>query len=71
MFILLLPLSARIGFLAGLLREHPYVDSFRSALERRQERGRELAAAHTRLAAARAWADSAGERAGQRRRAVD
>ncbi|MZE77275.1 hypothetical protein [Streptomyces xinghaiensis] len=71
MFIALLLLSGGIGFLAGLLREHPYVDSFRSALERREERARELAAAHTRLAAARAWVDSAGERAEQRRRGVD
>ncbi|MFF6994599.1 hypothetical protein ACFY93_06505 [Streptomyces sp. NPDC008313] len=71
MFISLLLLSGGIGLLAGLLREHPHVDSFRSALERRQERGHELAAAHTRLAAARAWVDSAGERAEQRRRAVE
>ncbi|MEU3986027.1 hypothetical protein AB0F77_39225 [Streptomyces sp. NPDC026672] len=71
MFVSLLLLSGGIGLLAGLLREHPYVDSFRSALERRQARGHELAAAHTRLAAARARVDSSGERAEQRRRAVD
>ncbi|MEU4612015.1 hypothetical protein [Streptomyces umbrinus] len=71
MFISLLLLSGGIGFLAGLLREHPYVDSFRSALERRQERGHELASAHTRLAAARAWVDSAGDRTEQRRRGVE
>ncbi|MFF4841440.1 hypothetical protein [Streptomyces collinus] len=71
MFIALLLLSGGIGFLAGLLREHPYVDSFRSALERRTQRGGELAAAHARLAAVRAWVDSSGDRADQRRRAVD
>ncbi|MGW2290571.1 hypothetical protein [Streptomyces phaeochromogenes] len=71
MFISLLLLSGGIGFLAGLLREHPYVDSFRSALERRQDRGHELASAHARLAAARAWVDSAGDRAEQRRRGVE
>ncbi|MFF2382434.1 hypothetical protein [Streptomyces sp. NPDC058108] len=71
MFIALLLLSGGIGFLAGLLREHPYVDSFRSALERRAQRGGELAAAYARLAAVRAWVDSSGDRADQRRRAVD
>ncbi|MFD3374568.1 MULTISPECIES: hypothetical protein [unclassified Streptomyces] len=71
MFISLLLLSGGIGFLAGLLREHPYVDSFRSALERRQDRGSELASAHARLVAARAWVDSAGDRAEQRRRGVE
>ena len=70
MFIALLLLSGGIGLLSGLLREHPYVDSFRSALERRQARAEELAAAHTRLAAARAWVDSAADRAEQRRSAV-
>lgn len=71
MFISLLLLSGGIGLLAGLLREHPYVDSFRSALERRQERGHDLAVAHARHAAARAWADTAGDRTEHRRRAVE
>ncbi|MFG2835657.1 hypothetical protein ACGFYE_11780 [Streptomyces zaomyceticus] len=43
MFVALLVLSGGIGLLLGLLREHPYLDSYRSHLERgtRLERQRE------------------------------
>lgn len=41
MFVALLFLSGGIGFLLGLLREHPYVDAYRAALERRANRFRQ------------------------------
>ncbi|MER7764026.1 hypothetical protein [Streptomyces sp. NPDC097619] len=46
MFMSLLLLSGGIGLLLGLLREHPYLDAYRSALEREAEltRARDTAA---------------------------
>ncbi|MEU6367278.1 hypothetical protein ABZ876_16460 [Streptomyces sp. NPDC046931] len=55
LFCALLLLTGGIGFLLGLFREHPYLDAFRSALERRadlQRRREESIAATERARAA-------------------
>ncbi|MFE0043006.1 hypothetical protein [Streptomyces albireticuli] len=70
MFVALLLLSGGIGLLLGLLREHPYLDSYRSHLELRArlERAREAAVAAAERA--RALESTAAERAELRREAT-
>ncbi|MFF1345769.1 proline-rich domain-containing protein [Streptomyces sp. NPDC058322] len=71
MFVALLFLSGGIGFLLGLLREHPYVDAYRAALERRANRFRQREEARVAGDRARSLARTAQERSAQRREAVD
>ncbi|MFF8614840.1 hypothetical protein [Streptomyces sp. NPDC015350] len=71
MFVALLFLSGGIGFLLGLLREHPYLDAYRSALERRAERVRQREEARIAADRARSLTLTAQERADRRREAVD
>ncbi|MDV9201050.1 hypothetical protein R6M67_38355, partial [Streptomyces sp. Wh19] len=71
MFVALLFLSGGIGFLLGLLREHPYVDAYRAALERRANRFRQREEARVAGDRARSLARTAQERSTQRREAVD
>ncbi|MEV8451289.1 hypothetical protein AB0467_01480 [Streptomyces sp. NPDC052095] len=66
MFVTLLLLSGGVGFLLGLLREHPYLESYRAALERRAARGREREEARTMVDRLRAVAESAEDRANRR-----
>ncbi|MEV6123997.1 hypothetical protein AB0M23_26400 [Streptomyces sp. NPDC052077] len=64
MFCALLILSGGIGFLLGLFREHPYLDSYRTAVERRERlvRRRTLSIAATeRARAVRSTADARRE----------
>ncbi|ARZ72440.1 hypothetical protein SMD11_6864 [Streptomyces albireticuli] len=70
MFVALLLLSGGIGLLLGLLREHPYLDSYRSHLELRArlERAREAAVASAERA--RALESTSAERAELRREAT-
>ncbi|MFF9573445.1 hypothetical protein ACF1E8_40055, partial [Streptomyces sp. NPDC014685] len=53
------------------LREHPYLDAYRSALERRAERVRQREEARIAADRARALTQTAQERADRRREAVD
>lgn len=71
MFVSLLLLSGGIGLLLGLLREHPYLDSYRSHLELRArlERAREAAVAAAERA--RALESTAEERQALRREATE
>ncbi|MFF8710156.1 hypothetical protein ACF07T_01760 [Streptomyces sp. NPDC015184] len=71
MFVALLFLSGGIGFLLGLLREHPYLDAYRSALERRAERVGQREEARIAADRARSLTLTAQERADRRREAVD
>lgn len=71
MFVALLFLSGGIGFLLGLLREHPYVDAYRAALERRANRFRQREEARVAGDRARSLTRTAQERSAQRREAVD
>ncbi|QES47252.1 hypothetical protein DEJ50_04805 [Streptomyces venezuelae] len=70
MFVSLLVLSGGIGLLLGLLREHPYLDSYRSHLELRArlERAREAATAAAERA--RALETTAADRQTLRREAT-
>ncbi|MEU2668823.1 hypothetical protein ABZ622_08100 [Streptomyces sp. NPDC007164] len=71
MFVALLFLSGGIGFLLGLLREHPYLDAYRAALERRAGRFRQREEARAAADRARSLTQTAQDRATQRREAVD
>ncbi|MFF4080103.1 hypothetical protein ACFYZN_11920 [Streptomyces sp. NPDC001777] len=71
MFVALLFLSGGIGFLLGLLKEHPYLDAYRSALERRAERVRQREEARIAVDRARSLTETSRERADRRREAVD
>ncbi|MFF0750458.1 hypothetical protein [Streptomyces sp. NPDC004267] len=62
MFVTLLVLSGGIGLLLGLLREHPYLDSYRSHLERGARLRRDREAAVAALERARAVQQSAADR---------
>ncbi|MGW5422579.1 hypothetical protein [Streptomyces sp. NPDC003943] len=66
MFVALLLLSGGIGLLLGLLREHPYLDSYRSHLERGARLRRDREAAVAALERARAVERSAAGRTGLR-----
>ncbi|MFF8726342.1 hypothetical protein ACF073_07595 [Streptomyces sp. NPDC015171] len=71
MFTALLLLSGGVGFLLGLFREHPFLDSYRTALERRaelQRRREENLAATERARAAQSTAEA---RQQDRREATD
>ncbi|MFH9815196.1 hypothetical protein [Streptomyces sp. NPDC017230] len=64
MFCALLLLSGGIGFLLGLFREHPFLDAYRTALERRAallRRREESVAATERARAAQSTAEARGE----------
>ncbi|MEV7418598.1 hypothetical protein [Streptomyces sp. NPDC089919] len=63
MFVALLVLSGGIGLLLGLLREHPYLDAYRSHLELRARLERDRAAAVTAGERARALQETAEDRA--------
>ncbi|MFD6421105.1 hypothetical protein [Streptomyces sp. NPDC060198] len=67
----LLLLSGGIGFLLGLCREHPHLNAYRTAVERRLElrglRERSIAATDR----ARAWFDSAETRRAERQRRTE
>ncbi|MEW2287769.1 hypothetical protein [Streptomyces sp. NPDC047841] len=71
LFCALLLLSGGVGFLLGLFREHPFLDAYRTALERRAElqRRRERSAAATERA--RAAQQTAEDRQGHRREAAN
>ncbi|MFE1193218.1 hypothetical protein ACFW6E_10520 [Streptomyces olivaceoviridis] len=71
LFCALLLLSGGVGFLLGLFREHPFLDAYRTAVERRAElqARRERSAAATERA--RAAQQTAEDRQGQRREAAD
>ncbi|MET9915509.1 hypothetical protein ABZZ04_00245 [Streptomyces sp. NPDC006435] len=71
MFVALLFLSGGVGFLLGLLKEHPYLDAYRSALERRADRVRRREEARIAVDRARSLTQTAQERAARRREAVD
>ncbi|MEL5958329.1 proline-rich domain-containing protein [Streptomyces sp. CLV115] len=71
MFVALLFLSGGIGFLLGLLREHPYLDAYRAALERRANRFRQREEARAAADRARSLARTAPDRSARRREAVD
>ncbi|MER5496466.1 hypothetical protein ABT096_04535 [Streptomyces sp. NPDC002561] len=71
MFVALLFLSGGVGFLLGLLKEHPYLDAYRSALERRADRVRQREEARVAVDRARSLTLTAQERADRRREAVD
>ncbi|MBL1103426.1 hypothetical protein JK361_02200 [Streptomyces sp. 5-8] len=71
LFCALLLLSGGVGFLLGLFREHPFLDAFRTALERRAElrQQREQNVADTERA--RAAQQTAGDRQEDRRQAAN
>ncbi|MCX4846848.1 hypothetical protein [Streptomyces sp. NBC_00893] len=71
MFVALLFLSGGIGFLLGLLREHPYLDAYRAALERRAGRFRQREEARAAADRARSLTRTAQDRTARRREAVD
>ncbi|WP_371629797.1 hypothetical protein OG892_19170 [Streptomyces sp. NBC_00341] len=71
MFVSLLFLSGGIGFLLGLLREHPFLDAYRAALERRSDRVRQREEARAAVDHARSLAETAQDRAEQRWQAVE
>ncbi|MFD7492421.1 hypothetical protein ACFV8T_08370 [Streptomyces sp. NPDC059832] len=71
MFVALLFLSGGIGFLLGLLREHPYLDAYRAALERRADRVRQREEARAAADRAGSLDRSAQDRSAQRREAVE
>ncbi|MFJ8391293.1 hypothetical protein [Streptomyces sp. NPDC094144] len=71
MFVSLLFLSGGVGFLLGLLREHPFLDAYRAALERRADRVRQREEARAAADRARSLAETAGDRAEQRWQAVE
>ncbi|MFD7617293.1 hypothetical protein [Streptomyces sp. NPDC059802] len=71
MFVALLFLSGGIGFLLGLLKEHPYLDAYRAALERRADRVRQREEARAAADRAGSLDRSAQDRSAQRREAVE
>lgn len=71
MFVALLLLSGGIGFLLGLLGEHPYLDAYRAALERRSGRVRQREEVRAAADRARSLSRTARDRSAQRREAVD
>lgn len=71
LFVALLLLSGGIGFLLGLCREHPHLNAYRTAVERRAEllRERELSVVEAELA--QSTADTAEARREERRAAAE
>ncbi|WP_318200536.1 hypothetical protein [Streptomyces sp. SCL15-4] len=70
LFCALLLLSGGVGFLLGLFREHPFLDAFRTAVERREDLQRQRARSVADAERARAAQETAEGRQEDRREAA-